>query len=157
MSRIRDQVKAFHNKFGIEDPNIPTMPESQVTRLRLSMLYEEYTELCEACGLKSDLVDEHKAEIWGFSFDPDKFDMVEVADALADIDYLSEGFRLTCGINGDTIANEVQRTNMAKEGGKRDGNGKIRKPENWQPPKIRECLIEQGWVPPENNQEKEVS
>lgn len=146
MSKIRDQVKAFHQKFGIEDPSVPTMPETAILRLRLAMLFEEYAELCEACGLNSTLVDEHKAEIWGFNFDPAKFDMVEVANALGDIDYLSEGFRLTCGINGSSIADEIQRTNMAKEGGKKDPTGKIRKPENWQPPKIKECLIDQGWI-----------
>lgn len=152
MSKIRDQVKAFHEKFGIEDPVVPTVPDISVLRLRLAMLFEEYTELCEAAGLKSMVFDEHMAEIWGYDFDPKDFDMVEVVDALGDIDYLSEGFRLTLGVDGDTIADEIQRTNMAKEGGKKDPTGKIRKPPGWQGPKIRECLIAQGWVPP---QEKE--
>lgn len=157
MSKIRDQVKAFHDKFGIEDPTVPTMPDAQKLRLRLAMLFEEYNELCEAVGLKSDVADEHVAEIWGFTFDPSKFDMEEVADALGDIDYLSEGFRLTCGINGDSIADEIQRTNLAKEGSVKSATGKITKPKNWCPPKIRECLLEQGWVPPENNKESEVA
>lgn len=157
MSKIRDQVKAFHDKFGIEDPDVPTIPSAEKLRLRLAMLAEEYEELTVALGLKSLVLSEHRAEIWSWTPEPEKFDMVEVADALADIDYLSEGFRLTCGIKGDTISNEVQRSNMEKIIDPENPKGKIRKPKSWEPPNIRQCLIEQGWIPPENNQEKEVA
>lgn len=145
MSKIRDQVKAFHVKFGIEDPTEPCLPSDQVLRLRLAMLFEEYQELCEALHVKSMVLDEHMAEIWAWQPERDKIDFVEVFDALGDIDYLTEGFRLTCGVDGDSIANEIQRTNMAKEGGKKDPTGKIRKPPGWTPPDIRKCLIDQGW------------
>lgn len=147
MSKIRDQVKAFHKKFGIEDPETPTMPGPQALRLRLAMLFEEYEELCDALGLESRVLSEHMAEIWAWTPEPEKFDMVEVADALGDIDYLSEGFRLTCGVNGDSISDEIQRTNMNKEGGLKTTEGKIKKPLGWQGPRIKECLFAQGWIP----------
>ncbi len=53
----------------------------------------------------------------------------------------------TYGINGKPIADEVQRTNMAKfgEGSWKDENGKIRKPPDWKAPDIKKLLIEQGW------------
>jgi predicted HAD superfamily Cof-like phosphohydrolase len=151
MSKIRDQVKAFHDKFGIPTPEKPTLPEDKQLRLRLAMLFEEYQELTEALGMKSMVLDEHMAEIWAWQPEPDKIDDIEVMDALGDIDYLSEGFRLTYGVNGDSIANEIQRSNMDKTGGLTDANGKIRKPTNWVGPDIRGCLIAQGWI--DRNQE----
>ncbi len=140
---IRDQVKAFHDKFGIDDPSVPTVPTRAKLRLRLAMLFEEYMELADALGVESMVLDEHMAEIWAWT--PKEIDFVEVVDALGDIDYLSEGFRLSLGVNGEPIANEIQRTNMNKTGGKTDIKGKIRKPPGWTGPEIERLLTEQGW------------
>ncbi len=142
---IREQVKAFHEKFGITDPKTPTIPDSPTLRLRLAMLFEEYQELCEALGVQTMVLDEHMAEILAWNPEPDHINFVEVVDALGDMDYLSEGFRRALGVNGEPIADEIQRTNMAKVGGKTDENGKIRKPPNWSPPDIKRLLEEQGW------------
>lgn len=144
MSSIREQVKAFHDKFGLVDPATPTVPTKAELRLRFAMLFEEVEELADALGLGcSSLFAEIMSEIW--SWDPDNINFVEVVDALGDIDYLSEGFRLKLGVIGQPIADEIQKTNMAKTGGKTDPNGKIRKPANWQAPDIARLLREQGW------------
>lgn len=62
----------------------------------------------------------------------------EFLDALGDIDYIVEGIRLSQGVNGTPIANEIHRANMAKFGPgsfKRE-DGKVQKPPGWTPPDI---------------------
>ena len=76
---------------------------------------------------------------------------MELADALGDLDYVIEGFRLVCGINGEPIADEIQRSNLAKldADGKpiRRYDGKLLKPPGWTPPDIERELLAQGWQP----------
>ena len=71
--------------------------------------------------------------------------MADLADGLADIDYVVEGTRLEFGIDGDAIAEEVHRANMAKAGGPIAPNGKRLKPPGWTPPDIEGELRKQRW------------
>ena len=58
---------------------------------------------------------------------------------------------LVCGINGEPIADEIQRSNLAKldADGKpiRRYDGKLLKPPGWTPPDIERELLAQGWQP----------
>jgi predicted HAD superfamily Cof-like phosphohydrolase len=74
-------------------------------------------------------------------------EMTEVADGMADLDYVTEGARLEFGINGERIANLVHVANMAKRGATERDDGKTLKPEGWKPPNeaIGEELIRQGF------------
>jgi predicted HAD superfamily Cof-like phosphohydrolase len=74
-----------------------------------------------------------------------RVDLPELADALADLDYVVEGARLEFGINGAPIATEVHRANMAKLDGPVREDGKKQKPEGWKPPDIESELRKQGW------------
>ncbi len=144
MSRIRDQVLEFHNKFDVPVRGWPGIPEPEEIRLRFALIFEEVKETGEALGFKNSIMDEIMAEIWSWNPDPNDVDLVELADGLGDVDYVVEGCRQVFGINGEPIADEIHSTNIAKEGGKKDGNGKLRKPPNWKAPEIRRLLIEQG-------------
>jgi len=145
-SEIRNQVEEFMVAAEQTVPDKPTVPSDNIVRLRAKLILEEAIEYLEATygkvfdDIKLELRDrlEHKQL---------KVDIIEIADALSDIDYVSEGARLAFGINGKEIADEVQRTNMAKfgPGSWKDENGKQRKPPNWQSPNIKSLLIEQGW------------
>lgn len=145
-SEIRNQVEEFMVAAEQTVPDKPTVPSDNIVRLRAKLIIEEAIEYLEATygkvfdDIKLELRDrlEHKKL---------KVDIIEIADALSDIDYVSEGARLAFGINGKEIADEVQRTNMAKFGPgswKRE-DGKAMKPEGWLPPDIKKLLIEQGW------------
>lgn len=125
---------------GQELPGIPTEPSKDLLKFRLELIQEEVLELYQACKAWSDGV-----SIIKLSDQP--IDMVAMADALADIDYVVEGMRIACGISGLPIAAEVHRTNMAKLGAGKDSNGKIRKPDGWTPPDIKGELEKQGWKP----------
>lgn len=106
--------------------------------------------------LYADLTDEE----WHDEFGP-VFEMLEVAvteegrlealvlvaDALADVLVTVNGLAISLGLPIEDIFAEVHRTNMAKVGpdGKvvRREDGKILKPEGWEPPKIRNILLKE--------------
>jgi predicted HAD superfamily Cof-like phosphohydrolase len=95
--------------------------------LYLKLIREEFEELQEA------VADE---------------DNVEVLDALTDILVVTIGAINSMGADGEGAWNEVMRTNFAKvdpETGKvrRREDGKVLKPEGWQPPELAKFVGDQ--------------
>lgn len=152
---IREHVVAFHlTSTVLPVYYIPKVPSEERVRFRAKLVAEEFVELIEA------LFDESRVESWhikrlkselNYIVDqcPVRVDIVEAADAFADLDYVVEGSRLEFGINGVPIAVEVQRSNMAKfVGGVANLSGhKVIKPAGWAPPNVYGKLVEQGWDP----------
>lgn len=99
---IIGHVEKFHDAFGIENNNEPTidLTEEQL-HLRHRLMQEENEEYLEA-ALKGDLV--------------------EVADALGDMLYILCGTILKHGLQHkiEEVFEEIQRSNMSKL----DANGK---------------------------------
>lgn len=90
-----NQVAEFHRTFKHPILPEPTIPSKERCALRVSLIAEELKELQEAI---------------------DDNDMVEIADALCDIQYVLSGAVLEFGL-GDkfkTLFDEVQRSNMSK-------------------------------------------
>jgi predicted HAD superfamily Cof-like phosphohydrolase len=91
--------------------------------LYMSLVIEEYKELMVAFGNR---------------------DMVEIADACADLKWVIEGLELTLGIPQQAVWNEVARSNHAKIGAdgkvQKRADGKVQKPEGWTPPDIKSIL-----------------
>ena len=115
-------VKNFHQAFGQRIGEKPEFPNEEERKLRVKLLREEFLEYLD-----------------GESFN----DLVEVADALADIIYIACGTAVSYGIPLDDIFAEVHRSNMAKlVDGKviRREDGKIQKPEGWAAPDIEGVL-----------------
>lgn len=89
------QVAEFHKTFQHPIVDNPAIPEEQRCDLRVSLIAEELKELEEAIKEK---------------------DIVEIADALCDIQYVLSGAVLEFGL-GDkfkALFDEVQRSNMSK-------------------------------------------
>jgi predicted HAD superfamily Cof-like phosphohydrolase len=88
-------VAAFHKLFRCPILDQPTLPAAERCELRVSLLKEEVQELQVA-------IQEN--------------DLVEVADALADIQYVLSGAVLEFGMGGifKHLFNEVHRSNMSK-------------------------------------------
>ena len=135
----------------------PAVPTEDETRLRVLLVLEEAFEFAEACTDASDLgyihhLKELSLAAYRKNDSPVRIEvnLAAAADALADLDYVSEGARQCMGIDGNPIAEEVQRTNMAKLAGGKDANGKHMKPAGWKPPDIAKLLKEQGWEGDEN-------
>lgn len=145
---IDAQVRAFHDVMGIENRETLGIPSPEVVRLRMRLIIEEAFEFVEACVCEEDKRGTREVlEVFleaiskSVELDPD---LVEIADALADLDYVVAGTRLAYGIPRAPVADEVHRSNMTKApGGKvyRDDHGKVSKPPGWTPPDIARALV----------------
>lgn len=95
MTTILEQVAEFHSTFKSPILDIPQIPSSDRCKLRVSLITEELKELQEAIDNK---------------------DLVEVADALCDIQYVLSGAVLEFGLGNkfEDLLNEVHRSNMSK-------------------------------------------
>jgi predicted HAD superfamily Cof-like phosphohydrolase len=112
-----DMVRAFHAKVG--QPDAPAPNISQHRELRVRLIDEEFRELRDAL---------------------DANDVVEVADALADLLYVVIGSALQWGIPLERVFAEVHRSNMTKERGSKRADGKILKGPNYSPPDVAGVL-----------------
>lgn len=149
-STIRRQVEAFCVAGGHPVLDSPQVPADGRVKLRVRLVMEEFFEFLQSLYplLKSEaggrVLHQLKDAVDCLKPDPD---LVELADALADLDYVVEGTRLEFGIDGGPVAEEVQRSNMAKfgPGSWTRSDGKIMKPPDWTPPDVEGELRKQGW------------
>ncbi len=88
-----EKVGTFMKTFGQDVKQSPAFSTDAINELRLSLIKEELDELIEAMNKK---------------------DLVEVADALTDILYVTYGAGHAFGINLDDCFEEVQNSNMSK-------------------------------------------
>ena len=93
--RALNSVAEFHKTFKLPIEKEPIIPAAKRCELRINLLQEELNELKEAIA---------------------ENDLIEVADALADIQYVLSGAILEFGMGEkfDGIFSEVQRSNMSK-------------------------------------------
>ena len=90
-----EKVKKFMKTFGQEVKNKASLGTDQINQLRYNLIKEELEELRIAIEEK---------------------DLLEVADALTDILYVTYGAGHAFGIDLDKCFNEVQESNMSKPG-----------------------------------------
>ena len=88
-----NKVGIFMKTFGQEVKNKPSFSSDKINKLRIDLIKEELDELTEAMKNK---------------------DLLEVADALTDILYVTYGAGHAFGINLDRCFDEVQNSNMSK-------------------------------------------
>ena len=94
-----EKVKTFMKTFGQEVKIQPSFSSEKINNLRFDLIKEELDEFKEALKKK---------------------DLLEVADALTDILYVTYGAGHAFGIDLDKCFEEVQQSNMSKL----DENGK---------------------------------
>ena len=118
MSNFR-KVGIFMKTFGQEVKDKPSFSTDKINKLRFDLIKEEFEELKDAI---------------------DKKDLLEVADALTDILYVTYGAGHAFGIDLDKCFEEVQNSNMSKldEDGKPIYNdfGKVMKGPNYYKPNL---------------------
>ena len=88
-----NKVRTFMKTFGQEVKTKPSFSTDKINKLRIDLIKEELNELQEA--MKNN-------------------DLLEVADALTDILYVTYGAGHAFGIDLDKCFNEVQNSNMSK-------------------------------------------
>ena len=117
------KVGVFMKTFGQEVKDKPSFSTDKINKLRLDLIKEEFNELTEAMNNK---------------------DLLEVADALTDILYVTYGAGHAFGINLDKCFEEVQNSNMSKldDNGKPiyDGHGKVMKGPNYFKPDLTKFI-----------------
>lgn len=89
------KVSKFHKTFNVPVLDKPEIPSEERCQLRVNLLQEELNEFSEAIKNK---------------------DLVEIADALCDLQYVLSGSVLEFGLGEkfDKLFNDVQRSNMSK-------------------------------------------
>ena len=90
-----NKVGTFMKTFGQEVKTEPSLSTEKINKLRIDLIKEELQELNDAMHNK---------------------DLLEVADALTDILYVTYGAGHAFGINLDKCFDEVQNSNMSKLG-----------------------------------------
>ena len=119
-----EKVGLFMSTFGQEVKKKSELSSEKINSLRLSLIQEELDELIKA--IKEN-------------------DILEVADALTDILYVTYGAGQAFGINLDKCFDEVQKSNMSKLG--KDGkpiyneNGKVMKGPDYFKPDLSKFLL----------------
>ena len=104
-----------------------TRNDAAQARLYMKLVIEEYTELCNAF---------------------EQNDLVEIADACADLKWVIEGLEHSLQLPQQQIWDEVNRSNLSKTV---DGvlvkdplTGKVMKPATFSPPNIKKILEDNG-------------
>ena len=117
MSTI-EQVREFHQTFGHPISDVPTEATPALRKLRLDLILEELKELAEASGFELISVFNDQTEDMEMVFiaTQAEVDLVEVADALGDLDYVVAGAALVFGLPHDAVVTEIHRSNMSKLG-----------------------------------------
>ena len=117
------KVGVFMKTFDQEVKNEPSFSTDKINQLRISLIQEELDELKEAMSKKN---------------------LLEVADALTDLLYVTYGAGHAFGIDLDKCFDEVQKSNMSKldEDGKPIYNelGKVMKGPNYFKPNLSKFL-----------------
>ena len=115
-----EKVKHFMKTFMQEVKNQPSLSTDKINKLRYELIKEELEEFKTALDNK---------------------DLLEVADALTDILYVTYGAGHAFGINLDKCFEEVQESNMSKLGEKGepifDESGKVMKGPKYFKPNLK--------------------
>ena len=118
-----NKVGIFMKTFGQEVKEKPSLSSEKINQLRVSLIKEELDELKEAMDSKN---------------------LLEVADALTDLLYVTYGAGHAFGIDLDKCFEEVQNSNMSKLGddGKPIYNefGKVMKGPNYFKPNLTKYI-----------------
>lgn len=117
-----EMVRDFHTAFGQRVGTKPEFPNANERLLRMNLMTEEYREYNNAEANN---------------------DMTNLAVELADIIYIACGTAVSYGIPLDEVFDAIHQANMNKlTDGKviRREDGKIKKPEGWEPADIEGIL-----------------
>lgn len=125
MSTLK-KVQEFHETYGLPVSQVQDISNAKTNQLRINLLQEEVDELKEAL---------------------ENNDIVEVLDALTDIQYVLDGAYLSFGLQDvkETAFDEVHASNMSKLGAdgkpiRRESDGKVLKGPNYFKPDMKKFI-----------------
>ena len=124
MDKVQKGVQEFHKKYGCVVNHKPTMIDAKTALLRARLIVEEAAEFMAAVSNE---------------------DMIGMCDAIADLLYVTYGTAVVMGVDMEPISDEVQRSNMTKDGGGQDSGGKVMKGPDFEEPDIEGIVETLGW------------
>jgi len=140
-------VEHFHRVCDVPVLHEPQVPADERVRLRADLVMEESFELVEALYGPSVALSKMRNAVQDFirAAPINARNIVDFADACADVKYVIVGSELEFGIDGRPIFKGVHEANMMKAGGPVRADGKRLKPEDWKPFDVADELRRQGW------------
>lgn len=117
----QEQVALFHDRYGYENPGKPELGQLQLVFDREALMSEELDEYFEAGKAR---------------------DLVQLADAIADLAYTVIGTAVAHGIDLQPIFDEVHRSNMTKQPAADNPLKPVKGP-TFERPRIAELLLMQ--------------
>jgi len=122
MRIAQEKVEAFHEKIGEYVAERPEVGDVEAGNRRYEFMREELAEYRTAL---------------------DRGDLVGIADALADLQYVLLGTALHHGIQLEPVFNEVHRSNMTKTPNPGSFKNALKGP-TYEPPRLTEILFIQA-------------
>ena len=165
---LHEQVTEFHRKYSHPVRETPGPISDERMRFRARLIAEEFFEVLEAIFTDEVACDGHAGHDLSSGACPScgnkfhtlglhtleegireliakstlKVNYPELFDGLGDLEYVTTGTRVECGIDGEPIAAEIHRSNMQKVP---NGTSEPGKPPGWKPPDIEGEMKKQGW------------
>lgn len=102
---------------GQEVPSKPTIPNKDILQLRIRLILEELVELSEASGYDINVNGINiQKNLSNIALVPNgkEPDLVAMADAITDIDYVNTGAACAYGMDLEPLHDEVHSSNMSK-------------------------------------------
>ena len=126
------RLRAFHDVIGEDRRDVPTVPDRDLLTLRRTLIQEEAAEVDAEFRARAARMDAGEPLVAA--------DLTARAHELADLLYVTYGAFDRLGLDADAVFAEVHRANLTKASGPRRADGKILKPEGWQPADVRSVL-----------------
>lgn len=120
----------FHQVMGLPAPETPILPPVSMRERRLRLIFEEFLELTEACGFELLVNDDSEttevtpgyvrlSDSIGEKFklahiEGSRYDVVECADALGDLNVVVAGTGVEFGIPMHFVDYEIYTSNLSK-------------------------------------------
>ena len=127
-----DRLREFHLTMDGRIMPKPGVPDVETLLVRRTLIDEEYAEVAAVFN-----------ELFSALQRGEPVDIAPLMHELVDLLYVTYGTMWACGVNPDPVFAEVHRANMQKASGPRRADGKVLKPDNWQPPDVRGVIARQ--------------
>lgn len=151
-----DLVKAFMLKAGQEVHDVPSMPSDETIQLRARLIMEEALETIAALGCMVELDYNYAVgddvlagliKVWPEEITKirtkkySNVDLTEIVDGCCDVMYVTLGTLISFGIQDCEYFDEVCYNNLSKVYPNcTKVDGKVQKPADYKPPRIKQML-----------------
>lgn len=120
MNKMQKQVRDFHIEMDLWYKDSPWMLNVEAKKRRVTLIAEELSELKSALLVN---------------------DMIETVDAIADLLYVVIGTAVELGVDIEPFFDAVHRSNMTKSDGHKREDGKLVKPDTYEPANLRKVWL----------------